>query len=200
LSFKETSMNRNAGVLAVVVLATAAVLVGFWGCGMGPLEQSYAVQSGAESVNSAIGEKTEVPELMKQMRTAHLDLVDRLTAGSPDQIMDAAARVSLIAGNVGKYQPAVGKGAAEEAALFKRFSEDIKDYAVEVAKAAASGRFKEADAYYTRLFTTCNTCHRAFRGIVKTAPVDIPQLETPKPVPDNATTAPEPAPQPPAGN
>lgn len=198
-------MKMNAAVLTVVVLSAAAVLVGFWGCGTGPLEQSYAVQSGAESINSTIGQKTEIPELMKQLRTANLNLVDRMTAGSPDQIVRAAAQVSIFARDVGKYQPAIAKNVADEAATFKRLSEDVKDFAVEVAKAADGGRLEQADQFYVRMFLTCNQCHRLFRGVTKPAgPIDIPELETPKPeAPKPETPAPEapkntePAPQPP---
>ncbi len=191
-------MKMNAAVLTVVAISAVAVLVGFWGCGTGPLEQSYAIQSGAETVNPSIGEKTEIPELMKQMRTAHLNLVDRLTAGSPEQTVRAAAQVSIIARDVGKYQPAIGKASADEAAAFKRYSEDVKDFAVEVAKAADGGRLDQADNFYVRLYLTCNQCHRLFRGVQKpSGPIDIPELETPKPAPpapEGGGTAPAPAP------
>jgi hypothetical protein len=182
----------NAAVLAAVVLSSAVVLIGFWGCGTGPLEQSYAIQSGAVGVNGSIGEKTDIPEIMKALRTANLNLVDRLTAGTPEQVMRAAAQVGVVSRDVGNYQPAIGSGAAEEAAVFKRLSQDVKDYAVEVGKAAANGQLPAADQYYARLFLTCNECHRLFRGQQKPAGnIDIPELEKPKPPA-------EPAPQPPA--
>ncbi len=193
-------MKMNAAVLTGVVLSAAAVLVGFWGCGTGPLEQSYAIQSGAETVNSNIADKTDIPELMKQMRTANLNLVDRLTAGSSEQVVRAAAQVSIVARDVSKYQPAVAKGDVSEVAAFKRFSEDVKDFAVEVAKAADAGRADQADQFYVRMFLTCNQCHRVFRGVTKpSAPIDIPELETPKPSapkPPEAGTPPTPAPAP----
>jgi hypothetical protein len=194
-------MKTNAAMLTVVALSATAALVGFWGCGTGPLEQSYAIQSGAETVNSNIAEKTDIPELMKQMRTANLNLADRLTAGSGEQVVRAAAQLSVIAREVGKYQPAIAKGDATEAATFKRLSEDVKDYSVEVAKAADAGKGDQADQYYVRMFLTCNQCHRLFRGVTKpSAPIDIPELETPKPEPEKpkegATPAPTPAPAP----
>jgi len=191
-------MKMNAAVLALVVVASATVLTGFWGCGTGPLEQMYAIQSGAETVNSRIGQKTEIPTIMKDVRVKHLNLVDRLTAGSPEQVRDAAARLFAAARDIGKYQPGFASSVGDEAAAYKRLAEDVKDYSVEVAKAADANQLEQADAFYTRLYLTCNSCHRLFRGVTKpAASIAIPDLEsskpkegTPPPGPDN--TAPKP--------
>lgn len=188
-------MRTNAAFLVGVVLTGAAMLVGFWGCGTGPLEQSYAIQSGAESVNSSIAEETELPSLMKQMRAAHLNLVDRLTAGSPEQIVRAGVQVSILARGVAKYQPAIARDSVEEAATFKRLAHEVQDMAVEVAKAADNGRMPAADQYYVRLYLTCNQCHRLFRGFqAPSAPMEIPELETPKPPEEEPESGTTPAP------
>ncbi len=192
-------MKMNAGVLALVVVASATMLVGFWGCGTGPIEQSYAVQSGAESVNSKVGQKTDLAVIMKEIRTVHLFLVDRLTAGSPEQVRDAAARLAVSAGDIGKYQPAFASAVGDEAAAYKRLAEDVKDYSVEVAKSADANQLEQADRNYARLYMTCNSCHRLFRGQTKpAAPIAIPDLEAPKP-PPSGTTPPAGTTTPPAG-
>ena len=203
-------MKANATFLVVVVLTGTALLLGFWGCGTGPIEQSYAIQSGATPVSpAAIAEVTktnELSDLMKQMRTANLNLVDRLTAGSPEQVMRASVDVSVLARQVSGFEPAVATGGEEEVAAFKRLAHQVQDMAVEVAKAADAGDRVDPDGYYVkdkfyvRLLLTCNQCHRLFRGVAPPAePMPIPELETPtKPAekPPEEAPAPAPAPEP----
>ena len=196
-------MRTNAAFLVVVILTGSSLLLAFWGCGTGPLEQPYAIQSGAEPVSFAIGEQTDLPDLMKRMRFAQLNLSDRLTSGNSEDIVRAAVQVSLVAGEVGKYQPAIALESDDEAASFKRLANEVQDMAVEVAKAADGGRLGAADQFYVRLYLACNECHRLFRGAVgPSEPMEIPELETPKPpeeVPPDAGTLlpiPEPGPAP----
>jgi len=193
-------MRTNAAFLVVVILTGSALLLAFWGCGTGPLEQPYAIESGAEPVNFSIGGKTDLPDLMKRMRFAQLNLADRLTAGNSQDIVRAAVQVSLIAGEVGKYQPAIALESDDEAATFKRLASEVQDMAVEVAKAADGGQMGAADQYYVRLYLACNECHRLFRGAVgPSEPMEIPELETPTPpaeVPPETGTEPLPIPEP----
>ena len=194
-------MRTNAAFLVVVIVTGSALLLAFWGCGTGPLEQPYAIQSGAEPVNFGIGEKTDLPDLMKRMRFAQLNLSDRLTSGNSEDIVRAAVQVSLVAGEAGKYQPAIALESDDEAATFKRLAHEVQDMAVEVAKAADGGRLGAADQFYVRLYLACNECHRLFRGAVGSSEsMEIPELETPKlpeEVPlESGTTAPLPIPEP----
>lgn len=191
-------MRTSMTFFVAVILMGTALLLGFWGCGYGPLEQSYAIESGAESVNSTLGTaEGEVADLMKQMRTANLNLVDRLTAGTPDQVIRAAVQVSILSRQVGKYQPAIATEGIEEAAAFKRLSHQIQDMAVEVAKACDAGQLAAADQYYVSLFMTCNQCHRLFRGVTAPAePMEIPEIETPKPPVEEPEEGAKPAPTP----
>ena len=196
-------MRAKTTFVVAVVVCGAALVVGFCGCGTGPIEQSYAIQSGAQPVSRAAvvearaAEKTDEPELidlMKELRTANLNLVDRLTAGSPDQVVRAAVQVSLIARQVSTFEPAIATEGREEAAAFKRLAHQVQDMAVEAAKAVDTGNLSQADQYYVRLHLTCNQCHRLFRGAAAaTEPMPIPELETPTPPevpPESGTDAP----------
>ena len=191
-------MKVKTTFFLAVLVSGSAVLLGLWGCGTGPIEQSYAIQSGAQPVSrtaiiqSQASERTDEPalvDLMKELRTANLNLTDRLTAGSPDQVVRAAVQVSIISRQVSSFEPAIASEGQEEAAAFKRLAHQVQDMAVEVAKAMDTGNTAAADQYYVRLQLTCNQCHRLFRGTtVPAEPLPIPELETPKP--------PEPAPEP----
>ena len=190
-------MKANTAWVALGAVATSVLTLGFWGCGYGPIEQSYSVQSGAESLNYEIGQKTELPNLMKQMRTAHLNLVDRLTSGASEDAVRAAVQVSMVARDVGKYQPAIAKEGREEAATFKRLASDVQDMSVEIAKAIDSGQAAQADQYYARLYLSCNQCHRLYREVKPPSkPLPIPELETPKPPTEKPKEGETPAPGP----
>jgi hypothetical protein len=182
-------MRANTAFLAVVALVGGALLVTLWGCGYGPISQSYAIQSGAQPVSVAIGEETEVPALMKKLRTETLNLDDKLLSGDKNQITSAAIRVSQFAEQVSKFQPAI-KRAPEDAQIFKRLAMEVNDYAIEVAKAADAGQLAYANDIFLQMRQRCSQCHQYFRGVAPTSDnLDIPEVEIPAPIPDPAVDA-----------
>ena len=53
-------MRTNWGFSAGMVLVAVCALMALAGCGTGPIEQSYAIQSGAEPINAGIGDAKDV--------------------------------------------------------------------------------------------------------------------------------------------
>lgn len=182
-------MRTNIAIIAVAAVLGTAVMVALWGCGISPLEQSYRVQAIDPPVRQAgydIGEKTDIREIMKQLRTAHLNLADRLLYGSPEAIIGAAVQINFYGEELTKLQPAIALEGMDEAATFKKLAYEVKDMSVEVAKGIDGGKPDAADWAYARMYQSCNRCHRLFRGVVEpTEPTQIPEIETPE------TTEPE---------
>jgi hypothetical protein len=187
-------MSRNIVIPAIAAAIGMCFLIGFWGCGTSVFEQSYAVQSGATPITKVqFGDKTEMKRVMQQIRTTNLNLVDRLAYGTPEDIVRQAVSLNVAVREVSNYQPAFATATAEEAATFKKLSHDVEDWSIEVAKAVDGGQPEMADQAYVRIYLSCNQCHRFFRVAPKSVPpMEIPQLETPKPAPkEGETTTPE---------
>ena len=196
-------MRTHVAIIVVAAVLGTAVMVALWGCGTTPFEQSFAVQARNPAVQDAgysVGQKTDISEIMKQMRTAHLNLADSLLYGSPQAIISAAVQINIYGDELTRLQPAIALEGMDDAALWKRQAYEVKDMAVEVAKGIDSGKPDAADYYYTRMFQACNRCHRMFRKVgPPSEPAQIPEIETPKPVPTPEDTTPVPIPEPEPG-
>jgi hypothetical protein len=165
----------------VVLLVCLAAVAGLTGCGYGPISQSYAIESGAEPVSFAIGEgqDVELKQLVKDMRTAKLNLADQLTNGSPRLVLNSASNVILLAREMADYQPAIALGTPEDAALIKRLPNDVQELALESARAADAGNLGLADRRYAQMYLKYNEWYRKMMGtaMAPVEPLEIPEIE-----------------------
>ena len=170
--------------------AVSVALVGLLAVAVGcEVVREYDYYDGVKESGLTTGEKTDLPDIMAQMRTANLHLVDSLIYMHSENVMRNSVQIYELARAMKQSQPAVALQSPNDVAEFKKLADDLSEIIVQVGAAARDNRMELADWHYTQAFPTCNRCHVKFRGVTAPKPVTIPEIERPiEPVPEPGTT------------
>ena len=185
---------RNA-LFLVLGLAAGALLVCPAGCeSVRDTNYFSEVKGGGGST----AEKTNVPEIMQQMRVANLQLVNNLMYMNAQGIMSNSVQMYELAKALEQTQPAVALQSPDDMSKYRKLADDLANVIVEVGRAANANRLEIADTTYAQAFPMCNNCHRQFRVTLPAKPLAIPELEKQAvpgaaPAPAAGTAAPAPA-------
>ena len=182
-------MSVRNGLYCVLGLALGVLVSGSTGCG------EYNYFSEVQGSGSSTGGKTDVAQMMQQMRVANLKLVDSLTYMNADGAQTYSVQMYELAKALEKTQPAVALQSPDDVAKYRKIADDLAEIIVQVGAAARDKRMDVADWNYTQAFPLCNRCHAQFRVAMTQKPLSIPEIEAPAPAPEAAPAAPSPAPE-----
>lgn len=152
-------------VRKLVVGPLGVLLVGLLLVSLGcEIWKEYDYYADTEKGGPSTAQSTDLPTIMKQMRTANLYLVDALVYMDQTRIMQYSVTMYNLANGVKLTQPAVALSGPDELAVYKKNADDLAEIIVTVGAAARDKRFDYADANYAHAFLQCNRCHLRFRA------------------------------------
>ncbi len=178
-------MSVRNGLFCTVSVALVVGLVVSIGC-EAIKERDYYADVKESGLSTA--QITDLPNIMQQMRTANLKLVDSLIYMHAQNVMSNSVQMFELAKAVRQSQPAVALQAPDDVGKFKKLADDLSETIVQVGAAANAGRMELADWHYAQAFPICNRCHSQFRQTTAPKPLTIPEIEPPtvdiEPVPE----------------
>lgn len=195
-------MSVRNGLFCMVSVVLVVGLAVSIGC---EAMKEYDYYADVKESGLSTGQATDIPNIMQQMRTANLKLVDSLIYMHAQNVMSNSVQMFELSKALKQSQPAVALQAPDDAGKFKKLADDLSEIIVQVGAAANAGRMELADWHYAQAFPICNRCHSQFRQTAAPKSLTIPEIEPPtadvEPVPEAGVTevpelAPVPAPEP----
>ena len=160
-------------------MASVVLVVGFaFSIGCEAMKE-YDYYADTKESGLSTGQTTDLPNIMQQMRTANLKLVDSLIYMHAQNIMSNSVQMFELAKALKQSQPAVALQAPDDADKFRKLADDLSEIIVQVGAAANAGRMELADWHYTQAFPICNRCHSQFRQTAAPKLLTIPEIKPP---------------------
>jgi len=181
----EAEMNIRNGLWFALSLGLVVWLTGASGCGVA---EEYNYFSEVTGGGPSTGESTDVPKIMREMRTANLYLVDSLTTMNKDGAQRYSVQMYEMSKALGRTQPAVALQSPDDVAKYKKIADDLAEIIVQVGVASRDDHQEQADLIYAQAFPLCNRCHLQFRAALKAKPIEIPDIEKVNPTPSTGET------------
>ena len=116
-------MNCRNVLWCTVSLTVLALVVVSIGCGA---VDEYNYYADVKETGLSTGQVTNVPEIMQQMRSANLKLVDSLIYMHGQNIMNNSVQMYELARALKQAQPAVAMQSPDDVGKFKKLADDLK--------------------------------------------------------------------------